>query len=465
MKKSVLLLVTVMIFSHLFGCCNQIGKPEDTTMQTTTLNTINTVSKNTTFGNKEALFMNYIEQAQISLQDSYKLYWDSENNHIYQTCNGVIDPENYDVLWESLQLLYTMYNYYEATGDADTKAKIEGEWAFIQSKFPLRRLTVYGRAMNHASDDTGWIVMAILMIYNVTRDAEALHYVHEIIEGAFKHWGDGENCSLGLYYRDEKNYKPDSTTNWKSIYSASLVLSAFEYCELYAGLNGCSVEEVDLFTPAMNIHKWNESNLCRDGVKVYENYDSAGSCTVKVIDYLYYVDYGRDAVNGPNGARNPDHIAIASSCTSLFGNMAMAAINAKLYRWYDDETYRIRALKTAGSITEKESTNDGTYINDRDSGTNSAFVYHYVKYVLMLDGIQCEDIDILAETARVVAENCRFKDNGGYYYYIRWDKNAKASKNMMYQNINTYKHLSRMATCVSMITGAAYAQSLGLITQ
>jgi hypothetical protein len=37
-----------------------------------------------------------------------------------------------------------MYQYYAATGDAGTKATIEEQWAFIKSKFPLRRLTVYG---------------------------------------------------------------------------------------------------------------------------------------------------------------------------------------------------------------------------------------------------------------------------------------------------------------------------------
>lgn len=237
--------------------------------------------------------------------------------------------------------------------------------------------------------------MEFLAIWRATRDPVALEWAHDLIVNSYRYWGTGEtkafagtempDLSESLYYTRNLG---EGEVLFRSIYAVPMLLAALEYC---TASNPEDPTAVDLFTPTLNAFHWLEDNLCRKTSRYYADYDKSGSCVVTCTDKLYFVDYGRYGEKGPTGARAAEVISPHGSNTALFGNMGMAACAGMLWRITGKEDYRTVALRTVKAITTTEThRTTGTYINDRDQGTNASTAGYFVRYALTLDGVRAQ---------------------------------------------------------------------------
>ena len=398
-------------------------------------------------------FLNTVDFMALSstaINDMYRLFWTNQNGgHI---CGDSQDGNgNTSMIWESTMLVLAMENYYVATGDTTAKDKIRAQWQYIRSVYDNRSITGnMGYAPNSAADDAGWTAMFLMTVYHVLGDKEALSMARTVILNAYSYWKDG-SLSNGMWYCDTELYNGDQ---WKSIYSASLVISALEYCE---NTKGTSQYDAGLYDKTMTLYNWLEENMRRDAIKTYnDGLQDGSSYTVTTIDYLYWSDFNvnrsnRCEKNGPDGGVRPKDIAYTGSVSALFGNMGMAAINAKLYKITGDQTYLTKAVQTAQALTRVYD-NNGAYLNDRDHNTNSAFTYYYIKEVLTLAELSAADRNMMGMTAYYIATYGR---TGSGYYNTSWGKGGTSLDGEI-------EKLTCNATNVNMITAAALCRSLGL---
>lgn len=410
----------------------------------------------------------YTKYAATAMQKLYNVFWDDEDNCFIRTAEGQPEP-NAPAIWEQGQSIFALISYYEATQDADALQKLNQQWAYLTSDAYSERILKgeqkLGTGCYYAQDDAAWGSLIFIGIYRNTGNAEAMQYAHDLIVNSYNHWGTGEETKYqgtsiksltdGMYYTDNLE---EGESPYKSIYAAAMAVAALEYCCLK---NPTDPTAVDLYRPTLNLFHWLEDNMCRNKTKTYKDYDSNGSLTVSYVDYLYYVDYGRNGENGPTGARNPSNIAVNSSTTGLFGNMAMASCAGLLYKITNDTKYSDIAVRTVKAISKYE-THSGTqtYINDRDQGTNAAMTGYFVKYALSLDGVRLSDKQVLLDTAKIIATKGAV--TGTDYYYTVWDE-APASHTVYYPNnsqVYAYTCQPRMATCVHMITAALLLLSM-----
>ena len=391
--------------------------------------------------------VNFSSLASAAINRYYEKFWKGtiENGHIQSNTPSMI--------WELAMGVFAMESYYAATDDAETKTRLAAEWSHLKATFRKEKMVAnMGDAPNIAADDAGWDAMVYLTFYRVTGDPLALQYARECILNAYEYFKDGD-LNNGMWYCNSTQYGGDQ---WKSVYSAAQVITALEYCELTKGTKDY---DATLYSETMKLYNWLENNLCRDAVKTYENcFQDGRSYTVKRVDYLYWCDFnvnrdGRTERNGPDGAVRSNAISWDGSVSALFGNMAMASINAKLYRLTGQETYLTKSLRTVSAITKRYTTADNTYINDRDHNTNAAFAYYYVKETLTLPGITQEDINRFANTGYVIATYGVTQDG---YYHTNWGKNAQSKD-------KEYAVCAVMGTNVHMITSTALLQKLNLL--
>lgn len=393
--------------------------------------------------------VNFTSLASQALKRYYQKFWKGS------VTKGHIQSDTSSMIWELAMGVFAMESYYEATSDVETKNRLSAEWEHLKATFSKNKLVGnMGRTPNLAADDAGWDAMAYMTFYRVTKDPLALQYAKECVLNAYEYFKD-DDLSNGMWYCNATQYGGDQ---WKSVYSAAQVITALEYCQLTKGTKDY---DASLYSETMKLYHWLEINLCRDAVKTYENcFQDGRSYTSRQIDYLYWCDYnenrnGRTERNGPDGLARPNDISWNGSVSALFGNMAMSAINAKLYKITGDSNYLTKALRTAASITERYKTTDNTYINDRDHNTNAAFAYYYIKEVLTLPGITQKDINRFANTGRIIA-NYGLTDDG--YYHTNWEINAQSKG-------SEYQVCAVMGTNIHMITGSALLQKLGLFKQ
>lgn len=404
----------------------------------------------------------YRGYADTALTNLFTAFWDSENRHFLRTAEGQPDA-GATAIWEAAQSCFALVTYYEATGDADALAKIRNQWSYLRSdayqKDILTGVKKLGSGCYYAQDDAAWGAMEFMAIWRTTKDPVALEWAHDLIVNSYRYWGTGETknfagtelptLSESLYYT--RNLGDDEVL-FQSIYAVPMLLAALEYCTAAAPDAPASV---DLWEPTLNAFHWLEDNLCRKSSRYYVNYDASGSCVVTCTDNLYYVDYGRYGENGPTGAWEAELISPSRSNTALFGNMGMAACAGMLWHITGEEDYRTIALRTVKAITttEKHRTTK-TYINDRDQGTNASTVGYYVRYALTLEGVRAKDLQILLDTAALIAVDCTVP--GTPYYYTVW--NEDPAGNLIYypndSNVPAYTCQPRLANCVHMVTAA-----------
>jgi len=376
-------------------------------------------------------------------------YWtsDKRGEHIIPTHEGK-EVGRQVMVWEHAMLMLAMESYYYATGSEQVKDMFASEWEYLKDIFTHRQLTGnQGEGPNAAADDAGWGAMLYIATHRITGDESALDYARELIYSSFDYWKDGD-LSNGMFY----TLKKDGGLQRKSIYCAAFVIAAFDYLEC---TKGTEKYDENLLSEAMKLYGSLERLFCRDGIKEYENcFQNGDDYTSYVDDHLYWCDYfennvGNGIKNGPDGVDRPDCIYFRNSISSMFGNQAMAAINAKLYKMTGEEKYKEKALATTASMARIYN-NGGVLLNDRDTWTNGAFLYYFVTEVLTLDGVDTDYTKLLFKTAEIVAEYCYDEESG--HYYSDWSKYPEVLS----------ADLMNDATNISVICAAALAQSLGL---
>lgn len=378
-----------------------------------------------------------------AMQDIFDNFWEGKPEEGYFT------NVTQSMVWEYGMAMLMLETMYEATGDELYKTYVASEWAFMQQQFTDEEIARPGVAPNIACDDAAWNAMTLMVIYRLTGDQHALKLAGDVVRNSYEYWKDG-SVENGIWYRLDENGEP--IENIKSVYAAGLMLTALEYHE---ATKGTELVDPQLYTDTLALYNWTEEHLRRSGTKTY------GDMTVTADDNLYFCDFveeGHDSrPYGPVGGNTEGGIGEAGSCSALFGNMGMAAINAKLYAMTEEKEYREKAVATANSLAGSVYNNAGVLLNDRDAWTNAAFVRYWVKDVLTLDGVEAENIDLIKNTALSVAVRCR-TDEG--FYRAEWS----GGNQWTLTGETTPDQLTTTATSAHMIAAGALAEKLGMLS-
>lgn len=367
-----------------------------------------------------------LEYAKIAYKDLIDNYTigDEDTGRYYKT---------YSCLWGWGMGILPMETMYEASGDEQILKNFQAQWKNIQDTYRDEDLTApgieNGAYVNPAHDDAAWTAMTLMSMYRMTGDEKALDLAAETVRRSYEYWKDG-SVSNGLWYRYWEN------RNMKSVYCAGLLLSALEYHEL---TKGTEKADPNLYEETLKLYEWVEEKLRRE-------------------DNLYYCDYYDNKETGesyPAGIEAPDHITENGSCSALFGNTGMAAVNAKLYKLTGDKKYKDRAVATANALLVTPYNDNGVLLNDRDAFTDAAFMRYFVNDVLTLDGVDSKVATLLKNTALSIMYRCRTEEG---YYAPRWGTGE--TYNTPDQQVD---RLEVSATTIHMVIAAALAEKLELM--
>ena len=391
-----------------------------------------------------AIHSQLAESSQSGLEAMYRHFWTGgpANGHFQNYCMLV--------LWEVAMGMLAMETEYHATHDEEIQARFVSEWKYLQELLPPNEMTGPHTACNPACDDTAWSAMCLMSIYRMTGDRKALELAAKTVKQSYDFWQD-ESVDNGLWYRfgDDMTAREYGWT--KSVYCAGLILSALEYHEATVGT---PLQDDALFDRTLRLYQWIEQYLRRDGHKNFRGFE------VEVNDKYYFCDFVDNRDTGafhPAGGAHPECIYEANSCSCLFGNTAMAVINAKLYDMLGDEVYLKKSIETANALAQSPYNHGGIFLNDRDAWTNCSFMGHFVQLVLPRDGIDPQLKQILKNTALSIAEKCKTPEG---FYYPEWSGGWRWTGR---ENAHTQPdQLKTMGTNVHMITSAHLAESRGL---
>jgi len=401
--------------------------------------------------------VNFKDMAKESLDKPYKIYYTDEGGGHLLPCHCGKIVKKPLMIWENAMMLLAMENYYEATGDGETKEKILGTWRYLLTCFTDEQLAAnFGDAPNLAIDDTGWDAMVYFMIYRLSGDRYALDLTKRCILGAYEHWNDGDLELEGLWYNDKKQYKGDQ---WKSSYVVSLIVTALELCIMTRGTDDYSEE---LWEKTLRVYKWVENNCRRDRIITFQHglWENDMSYTLNCKDGLYFIDYNKDRVGhterfGPDGGTRPWDIKRFGSVSALFANMGMAAVNMILYKDSGEGKYKKKAFETLASI-RRVYNDGGAYLNDRDANVEATMIRYFVRDLLACDEVCEQDRRMLYTTAFNIYES---EKNIGIFPAL-WHKVFTDRNDPEFPKFDT-ETIMILSTNVGMITGAAYLESLG----
>lgn len=360
----------------------------------------------------------YSATAKTAIDDMINNFWTkgvSTGNILPTWCGYPTEnlPDSRGMLWERAMMVIPMFSMYRATGDNILKERLISEWAYIKSAFSEEELAAAGSGLHPAVDDSGWAGMMYTMLYSVTKDEAALNAAKKMVDNAFIRWYDDE-YEGGLWYKDGKQFK--------SLYQCGIMTTAMNIWEL----TGDEAYKDKFFL----IYNWVEKKLRRE-------------------DGLYWINY---LPNGPDGMNRPDDIREGTSVTGLMTNMAMGAINGRLYQKTGESIYKERALGTAEGIYKKEKSVNNIYINDRDAWANGTFAPEWALYVLTLPGIDEKHITILLDTAKSIAANTATGDG---YYGGSWDGPAEGLKSVWFTQGSRPQQIMTSGSTVNILTAAA----------
>ncbi len=366
----------------------------------------------------------YTAYARTGIGDMISNYWTKGpgEGHILPTWCGYPSenlPDSRGMLWERAMMVLPMYSFYRVTGDALIRKRLTAEWDFIRSSYTDEELCAAGSGLHPAVDDSGWAAMMYTALYAVTGDSRALRAAQSMVDNAMARWLDDE-MGGGLWYKDERRFK--------SVYQCGIVTAALNIYEL-TGDEGYR----DKFR---TLYEWIETGLRRD-------------------DGLYWVNR---LPGGPEGAGNPDAIRETSSVTCLMGNMAMASINARLFKMTGDDAYRQLALATAEGIYQKERSTKGIYLDDRDAWANGTFAADWAINVLTLPGADEKYRDCLYATGDSIAANARTPMG---FYGGSWDGPAEGIGSAWFCAGSRAQQIMTSGSTVNMLVAAAAAEIYG----
>jgi hypothetical protein len=248
-------------------------------------------------------------------------------------------------LWEYAIGVNAIYARWKTTNDPDAQLRLRAMWRWTQSTWSAADVSACGvGTTSTAQDDATWGAGMMVQLFEASGDPKALAYAKAMLDCAWSRWGDGATGG-GLWYSDDRREK----SSYQGPY-AEISLHYFQLSHDRAYL-----------ARAQSIDAWAARVLARP------------------MDHLYWEGV---APNGaPLGLNQPNHITKAGSVTFLAGNMAFAALDARLYELTKDPAYRTRAIDTAASIAAKEVASDGAMLDDRDAYTNGWAAYAFLRDV------------------------------------------------------------------------------------
>ncbi len=316
----------------------------------------------------------YFRAAEFAVNDILNNYWIEDENgaHFVRTHGGFYNPDiPKGAIWETAMLAYTVYDMWVLTGDDSYKQILQQEAAYFKNTYFDWQLEDPKGPSGPSSDDCAWSSMLYLCFYEVTRDDWFAYRAMRLLDNAYDRWYDE---SLG-------NLRYNDLNNGSSLYECGMTMSWLRIWEL-------------------------------TGVQKY--YDLAFQSYTNLHNNMIHPDgiYFNDYFGTP---RQPEEMRmqVAGSASSLFGNMAMAALSARFYKITGEQVYLDRVHATNAGIAKwYDSDGDGVLMNDRDAWTNGSFASYYASHVLTLEGTE-EMRELLKSTVRSMMRHARNAD--GYY--------------------------------------------------
>lgn len=328
----------------------------------------------------EAKAPDSITMATTAMSDLLKHFWvgDAKTGHVLDTNESGYGGNDFKqsakpgVLWERATFVAVLANFYAATKDFETRQRIVADWSYVKAHFPPSGLRLCGKGTrNWALDDACWSAMMYWNIYHATKDIDALTYTEQLFDNAYTRWADGKPVQ-GLWYNDERNRKASV--------QVVLILVGLRLYE--------ATKDRQYLERALTLHHWVEKTLLRD-------------------DGLYWCEYDT------HGPRRIGAIAEGSSDTFLGANMAMAVVDARLYRDTSDDRYAQAAFRAADAILSHENDGQGHLLNDRDAWADGYFMGEWAREVTTLTGAKKAYAEIIRSTARAIYQHAHTAD--GYY--------------------------------------------------
>jgi len=377
--------------------------------------------------------------ADMAFENMVKNYWTGNNPN-----EGYFLNSESHIFWRFTMVMLSFDTYYKVTGNENVRNYIKSQYKYWLDTFDEEWITTAGGHNNPAADDAAWTSMAMILCYEITGDERALDLCYKTIRNAYDFWADNEGISHGLYYRTNTHSVNANDKVTKTLYAVGLMHSALKCYEI----SDYSAKYLSIYEDTLELYKWTEEHLLRDGSKEYEGVRIAN-------DYIYYNDFTDDPVNGifrPAGLYSPD----SYGCSSLFGNMGMACVHKKLYDITKEDKYLDRAVRTANAIADYYDYS-GTLINDRDAWTDGAFIGYFTDEVMELNGVDARLGRTFMKTVYSIMNNCYFK---GGYYGGHWNNARDWYDSLEYGNPMT---IMTSATTTHVIYAAALAQKKELI--
>lgn len=343
-----------------------------------------------------AIEADFTAAAETAYQNLMKNFLEKDEERlkpvVYGMVTGDVTNAGYTVsvwsagdFWESavaLMAMDTYAKYHDKGSEAyqKTAVRIANTVNFFVTTYGEANLTTAGTApVNHAMDDCGWNVMALLLGYKYNlelgRASEAavcLRYAEKLFNNTFDHYYD-EQLGGGLWYND--------TRSEKSLYAATLAMAGYDLYEL--------TKDETIRERYLKIYDGVENNLRR-------------------ADGLYYIHINGEGVASKD---NPYDISEGGSCTYIGGNMCMAVLN---YRLGNID----KAKTTAEGIALFETTRTGALLNDRDAWNNTFFLGMFQRELVQTGVVDARYADILRTTAANILVNAVFDDG---YYSAAWE--------------------------------------------
>ena len=475
-----------------------------------------------------ALIASYAERA---LGDMFDTWWDELSDWIYPTRSGYWYPGGGDMPWEAALMMSCVYTYWLMNGrlgmsdDIVSWHSFNREWEFLVQRLGDRMTQNAGLGPpSPAIDDSGWNATYYMMIYDVTKNEDALQAAHDMIVNtieAFKSAPYGaeddsrdRSGANGLWYpmrppslgflRAEENMNDN---RWKSLYAVGVISVALELLMMAAETDPAwKTTYSRLWEDVFGAYEWIEANLLRATEATVDVAGESGSAATlprtfadglqnggeytipaTVADNLYWTDYNENRTgaggywnelpvekNGPTGAsRGVLYIQEAGSFSFMGGAMAMAVCHARVYALTGDEIYLNRAVRTVWALTDsKLHTRNGILVNDRDAWANGFFAGMYAREALTLPGVRAIDVDVLINTGISAFENCRVviapgmdlgKADEAWYNGKAFYRAEWSGGDAWTKNADSNTQPTQIMTCgstVNMIMAAAYAQRL-----
>ena len=349
-------------------------------------------------------------------------FWlgDERTGHILNTHDGYSNESlrnGRGVLWERGMFYLVLENLQRLSPSAALQQRLRADWNYTKRVNSPAELQACGEGSgNVAVDDAGWAALMYLAAYRATGDKEALDRARGLVNNSFSRWQDAKDG--GIWYSDRKDKK--------SLYQAAIVLAAIQIHEL--------APNPGLFDRATRSYVWMENHLLRD-------------------DGLYWCDYGASA---PIGQSRSNRISETSSVVFLGGNMGMGVLHAHFYRLTTEDTYRVRALRTATALSRRLATAENVFINDRDASTEGVFAGDWAREVLSLPGIAARDKALLRNTAVSIYTKARTASG---YYGASWSGPAEGDQSRWWRTGRKPDRITISSSSVNMIVAAAFLEA------